>query len=295
MQFQTSELILNPDGSVYHLNLRPEQLARNVITVGDQDRVRQVSRYFDRIEHKVRHREFVTHTGWLGKVRLSVVSTGIGPDNIDIVMNELDALVNINLNTRELRPKPTSLIMVRLGTAGALQADTPLDSLVASSAAIGFDGLLQFYDAPEQHNHPLLNALRNHAAPDWQFPVAPYFAEGDDLLQKMLAPDWITGLTATSPGFYAPQGRELRARQRWQGYLEMMRTFEYEEQRIENLEMETAALFGLARLLGHRAISCSTILARRSDGAFSKNPRKAVKKLIESVLSRFADNSFEES
>lgn len=293
MKWQASELILNADGSVYHLNLRPEQLARNIITVGDQDRVRQVSRYFDRIEHKVRHREFVTHTGWLGKVRLSVVSTGIGPDNIDIVMNELDALVNINLQTREAKPKPESLNIVRLGTAGALQAEIPLDSLVVTSGAIGFDGLLQFYDAPEQHYHPLLDALYKHAAPGWQFPVAPYFAEGDDFLRKLLAPDWITGLTATNTGFYAPQGRELRARQRFDGYLEMMRTFEYEGRRIQNLEMETAAIFGLARILGHKALSCSAILARRFDGAFSLNPGKAVKKLIESVLSRLDDKSFE--
>lgn len=293
MQWQASELILNSDGSIYHLNLRPEQLARNIITVGDQDRVRQVSRYFDRIEHKVRHREFVTHTGWLGKVRLSVVSTGIGPDNIDIVMNELDALANINLQTREAKPKPESLNIVRLGTAGALQAETPLDSLVATSGAIGFDGLLQFYNAPEQHNHALLDALRKHAAPGWQFPVAPYFAEGNDFLRKLLAPNWAIGLTATNPGFYAPQGRQLRARQRFDGYLEMMRTFKYEGRQIQNLEMETAAIFGLAGILGHRALSCSVILARRFDGAFSQNPGKAVKKLIESVLSRMDDKSFE--
>lgn len=293
MQWQASELILNPDGSVYHLKLRPEQLANNIITVGDQDRVRQVSRYFDRIEHKVRHREFVTHTGWLGKVRLSVVSTGIGPDNIDIVVNELDALVNINLQTREANPEPTSLNIVRLGTAGALQSDTPLDSLVASSGAIGFDGLLQFYDAPEQHKHPLIDALRKHAAPAWSFPVAPYFAEGNEFLRKTLAPDWHVGLTATNPGFYAPQGRQLRARQRFDGYLGMMRTFEYQGRSILNLEMETAAIFGLAAILGHRALSCSAILARRFDGAFSRNPGKAVKNLIETVLSRMTHKSFE--
>jgi uridine phosphorylase len=289
MAWQASELILNPDGSVYHLNLKPDQLARTVITVGDQDRVGQVSRYFDRIEHKVRHREFVTHTGWLGKVRLSVVSTGIGPDNIDIVMNELDVLANIDLSTREPFSRPVSLNIIRLGTCGALHHDTPVDSLVVSSGAVGFDGLMQFYDAPEQHCNPLLDALYKHAAPAWTFPVAPYYAEGDAGLQARLAPGWMAGITATNPGFYAPQGRQLRAPARHPDYLGMLRGFAFEGRTFLNLEMETAAIYGLAGLLGHRALSCSVILANRYDGAFSKQPKKAVKKLIESVLSRVAD------
>jgi uridine phosphorylase len=288
MSLKESELILNPDGSIYHLHLRPEQVAPLVITVGDPGRVAAVSRYFDRVEHRVRKREFVTHTGWIGRTRLSVVSTGIGPDNIDIVLNELDALFNVDFATRRPRAEPVALTIVRLGTAGCLREAVPVDSLVASSGALGLDGLLHFYDAPEQQRHPLLAALRRHFAGQWEFPLAPYFVEADAGLLQRFALPFVPGITATNPGFYAPQGRQLRAPVRMPTYLDVLGTFEYEGRAVVNLEMETAAIYGLAALLGHRAVSLSAILANRPAGTFSKNPARAVKRLIETALERLA-------
>ncbi|MDO8365849.1 MAG: nucleoside phosphorylase, partial [Saprospiraceae bacterium] len=281
-----SELILNPDGSVYHLHLQPEQVAPLIITVGDQDRVPRVSRYFDLIEFKVRKREFVTHTGWLGKTRLSVVSTGIGPDNVDIVLNELDALFNIDLGTRQIKPDLTQLTFIRLGTAGSLQREVPLDSFVASSGAIGMDGLLQYYDAPEQQKHPLLDALNKHCKGHWDFPLAPYYVEGDPGLLDVFTHNFHHGITSTNPGFYGPQGRQLRARVRQPRYLDLLQTFEFQGNKIINLEMETAAIYGLSQLLGHRAMSLSTILANRAEGKFSQNPARSVRLLLETALEK---------
>lgn len=283
-----SELILNPDGSIYHLHLLPEQIAPVVITVGDPDRVPMVSRYFDTIEHRLQKREFVTHTGRLGKQRLSVISSGIGPDNIDIVVNELDAAVNIDLTTRLPKSDPISLSIIRLGTAGCLHADVPVDSLVASTGGLGLDGLLQFYKAPEQQNHPLLAALREHFGEDWGFPLAPYFSEGDAALLDVFKEGFHQGITATNPGFYGPQGRQLRAAVRLPNYLDYLQSFAFDGRKILNLEMETAAIYGLSRLLGHRAISLSVILANRASGTFSSNPEKGVSKLIETALDKIS-------
>jgi uridine phosphorylase len=283
-----SELILNPDGSIYHLHLLPEQIAPVVITVGDPDRVPMVSRYFDAIEHRLQKREFVTHTGRLGKQRLSVISSGIGPDNIDIVVNELDAAVNIDLTTRLPKSNPISLSIIRLGTAGCLHADVPVDSLVASTGGLGLDGLLQFYKAPEQQNHSLLAALREHFGEDWDFPLAPYFSEGDAALLELFNEGFHQGITATNPGFYGPQGRQLRAAVRLPNYLDYLQSFEFQGRKILNLEMETAAIYGLSRLLGHRAISLSVILANRASGTFSSNPEKGVSKLIETALDKIS-------
>lgn len=286
MNIKESELILNPDGSIYHLHLRPEQVAPLIITVGDQNRVALVSRYFDKIEHQVQKREFFTHTGWLGSTRLSVISTGIGPDNIDIVVNELDALFNIDLHTRQVKEQHTPLTIVRFGTAGSLQADVPVDSFVASSAGIGMDGLLQFYDAPDQHNHPAVAALRRHFAGSWDFPLAPYVADADPALLDRFADGFHHGFTATNPGFYGPQGRQLRAPVRFPAYLDHMQAFVFEGQRIVNLEMETAALYGLSRLLGHRALSISGILANRPLGQFSADPARLETRMIEASLEK---------
>jgi uridine phosphorylase len=283
-----SELILNPDGSVYHLHLRPEQVAPLLITVGDQDRVARVSQYFDRIEFKVRKREFSTHTGWLGNTRISVISTGIGPDNIDIVLNELDALFNIDLETRQVKPKLTQMTLIRLGTAGCLQREVPVDSLVASSGAIGMDGLMQYYETPSQQNHPLLQHLRTHCQGEWAFPLAPYFVEGDKGLLAHFSESFHQGITATNPGFYGPQGRQLRAPVRQPRYLDLLQSFDYQGRRILNLEMETAAIYGLSSLLGHRAISLSTILANRAAGEFSKNPARSVRRLLEIALEKIS-------
>jgi uridine phosphorylase len=279
-----SELILNPDGSIYHLHLLPEQVAPVILTVGDPDRVAEVSKYFDQIEYKVQKREFITHTGRIGNTRLSVISTGIGPDNIDIVLNELDALFNIDLNTRQIKQEPRSLTFIRIGTAGGLQKGIPVDAIVASSGALGMDGLLQYYDAPGFLNLPLLNALINHCRPHWGFPLQPYFVEADAKLLAHFGQHCYSGITATNAGFYGPQGRQLRAPVRAPEYLDYLQSFEFEGRRIVNLEMETSAIYGLSILLGHRALSLSTILANRALGQFSNDPAASVRKLIEFTL-----------
>lgn len=288
MKISKSELILNADGSIYHLALRPEQVAPLIITVGDQDRVSKVSRYFDRIECRVRKREFVTHTGYIGSTRLSVVSTGIGPDNIDIVLNELDALFNIDFERRTPKPALMALTIIRLGTSGGLQKEIPLDAIVASAGAFGMDGLLQFYDAVSLHDNQTLHALRGHCAEKWSFPLSPYYVEADQHLLRAFGKGLSQGFTATNPGFYGPQGRLLRAPVRMPGYLDMLQQFSFQGQRIVNLEMETAAIYGLAQLLGHRAISLSAILANRPNGTFSQNPGSAVKNLIEFALEKIS-------
>lgn len=282
-----SELILNPDGSIYHLHLRPEQLAPIVFTVGDPERVGQVSRHFDRIEHRVRRREFVTHTGWLGGQRLSVISTGIGPDNIDIVLNELDALVSFDLKTRQLRETPDRLTIIRLGTSGSIRHDIPVDSLVVSAGAFGLDGVLHFYDAPALWQNDWVAALEKHAAAQGHdFPAKPYFASADADLLRLFSSDFRPGITATNVGFYAPQARQLRAPVRQPNYLSFLQTFDFQGHKITNLEMETAAILGFAHLLGHRAVSLNAILANRADGTFSRNPARTVRRMIERALEK---------
>lgn len=283
-----SELILNRDGSIYHLKLHLEQVAPLIITVGDPERVPKVSRYFDRVEHRVRKREFVTHTGWLGKQRLTVISTGIGPDNVDIVLNELDALFNIDLATRQPKSMLQQLTFVRIGTAGSLQPEVPVDSFVASSGAIGMDGLMQFYRAESQQQHPLLAALRAHTAGHWDFPISPYFAKGDKSLLRHFIQNFHFGITATNPGFYGPQGRQLRIPVRIPNYLDLLQTFEFQGNKTITLEMETAAIYGLAQLLGHRAVSLSAILAHRPTGTFSRHPEKTERALIQNVLEKIS-------
>jgi uridine phosphorylase len=285
---KSSELILNRDGSIYHLHLQPEQVAPLIVTVGDPERVPEVSRHFERVDFRVRKREFVTHTGWLGKQRLSVISTGIGTDNVDIVLNELDALFNIDLKNRQVKPALTSLTFIRVGTTGSLQKEIPVDAFIASSGALGLDGLMQFYKAEAQQNHPLLAALRAHTAERWDFPVSPYFAEGDEGLLRIFSENFHHSLTATNSGFYGPQGRQLRAPIRLADYLDSLQTFEFQGKKIANLEMETAGIYGLASLLGHRAVSLSAVLANRPMGAFSRHPKKAVRRLIEIVLEKIS-------
>lgn len=287
---KNAELILNPDGSVYHLALRPEQVAPLVITVGDPERVPMISQYFDRVEHKVHKREFVTHTGCLGSQKITVISTGIGTDNIDIVLNELDALFNIDLDTRRLKPQVQPITIVRLGTTGSLQPDLPVDSFVASSAAIGMDGLMQYYRAPDQQAHPLLDALKQHSAGLWDFPLEPYFVAGDRELLKAFSEGFHQGITVTNPGFYGPQGRQLRAKVRQPQYLDLLGSFSFEGQKILNLEMETAAIYGLSHVMGHRAVSLSVVLANRPQGTFSSNPALGVRRLLETALSRLVAN-----
>jgi uridine phosphorylase len=279
-----AELILNADGSIYHLGLHSHQLADTIITVGDPERVEQVSRHFDAVEHRVRRREFVTHTGRIGQRRLTVLSTGIGPDNIDIVLNELDALVNIDLQNRQPLAQQTSLQIVRIGTTGGLQADIPVDSHVCSTGAFGLDGLLHFYQADAYTKHTAVAALRAHCGERWHFPLAPYYVGADAGLAQRFEQGFTRGITLTNPGFYGPQGRQLRAPVAYSGYLDMFVDFSFEGQRVVNLEMETAAILGLSALLGHRAASLSVVLANRAHGTFSSDPQRAVEGLIERVL-----------
>jgi uridine phosphorylase len=280
-----SELILDEQGRIYHLNLRPEELADIVLTVGDPNRVPEVSKYFDSIEVKVQKRELITHTGYLNGKRLSVISTGMGVGNIDIVFNELDALVNIDLNSSTIKPQHKSLTIVRIGTAGGLQPDVPIDSFVTSSFGLGLDNLLQFYHQKSSAEElALLNAFYSHFD-DAKLPP-PYISAGSQSLIDLFAQDTITGITATCSGFYAPQGRMLRLGLKFPELLAKLQAFAYHNHRIANFEMETAAIYGLGALLGHRCCSISAIVANRAVQKFSTNPYKTVDNLIQLVLEK---------
>ena len=281
-----SELIITPKGNVYHLDLHPDQLADTVITVGDPDRVDAVSKYFDHIEHKAQHREFVTHTGRIGNKRMSVVSTGIGPDNIDIVLNELDALVNIDFNTRTINTEKRSLSIIRLGTSGALQADIPVDSFVASSFAIGLDNLMHYY---VHENNPdesfMLGEFCQHIAMTGKT-IVPYLAEGSIRLRKHFtdADGYHSGITVTCPGFYGPQGRVLRGQIAYPNLIDALGSFQSRDHRVTNFEMETSAIYGLGKMLGHHCLSISTIVANRVLQQFSADGAAAVDRMIRTSL-----------
>lgn len=281
-----SELILNPDGSIYHLNLRPEHIADTVILVGDPGRVAKVSRHFDRVDHRRQNREFHTHTGSVGGKALTVMSTGIGTDNIDIVLNELDALVNIDLGLRVPRSGHTALNLVRLGTSGSLQEDIPVDSFLLSTHGIGFDGLLNFYAAGAQVEEADITEafIRQTGWPD-QF-ARPYIVEGDRLLFEKLRGGTIQGMTATANGFYGPQGRRLRLQPTVPDLNERLTAFRHGEHRVANFEMETSALFGLGKALGHRCATVCAIIANRLRKEYSKDHDHAVDMLIVHLLER---------
>jgi uridine phosphorylase len=285
-----SELILTSEGRVYHINLRPEDLASTVITVGDPDRVKEVSKYFDEIEFKTQHREFVTHTGRIGKKRLTVLSSGIGPDNIDIVMNELDALVNIDLAERKVKESLTSLNIVRMGTSGSLQADIPVDSLVASSHGIGLDNVLHYYKLENKtHEKNLQTAFIEHAQLQNQA-VVPYAVEGSQEILSWFGDEYHKGITVTCPGFYAPQGRVVRAGLQFPELVNRLSSFQYESHRITNFEMETSAIFGLGRIFGHHCLAINTIVANRVSKTFTKDGAKSVETMIQKSLEILANH-----
>jgi len=286
MPFEPSELILNKDGSIYHLNLKPEDLAPTVILVGDPARVPMVSKYFDTLEVTKAKREFVTHTGTLEGRRLSVVSTGIGTDNIDIVLNELDALVSFDLENRVMRKAPEKLEFIRLGTSGSLQPDIPINSLVLSDYAVGLDGLLHYYQSEWIQRADIQLAFLDQT--QWSVMKAvPYVVSADMQLNERLDSDQVTrGVTATNPGFYAPQGRRLRIPPDDPDFLKRITAFRYEDLRIINMEMETAGIFGLAALMGHSAASLNCILANRADGTFSLQPSQTIDRMIRYALRR---------
>ncbi|CAM4409400.1 MAG: Uridine phosphorylase [Legionellaceae bacterium] len=281
-----SELILNPNGSIYHLNLLPGDLAETIITVGDPERVPMVSRYFDSIEHKAQKREIVTHTGYLNNKRISVISTGMGTGCIDIVLNEIDALFNIDFETRQIKEKLTSLNIIRIGTAGSLQAHIPIDSYVVSNYAIGLDNLLYSYNP---HYSPkelkILNAFVNHMSTEERI-LTPYIKSSASSLTNLFTADFFSGITATCSGFYAPQGRELRGELAIPNFITLLQEFQYEEYCIANFEMETAAIYGLGHILGHQCCSISAIVANRAVQQFSHNPYASVDQLIQLTLEK---------
>jgi uridine phosphorylase len=280
-----TDLILNPDGSAYHIKLLPEDVADTIITVGDADRVPQISRHFDHIECKKGKREFITHTGTIAGKRLTVISTGIGTGNVDIVLNELDALVNIDLQTRQPLASPRSLNFIRIGTSGAIQADIEVDSLLVSSAAFGLDPIMHFYmQSVKPEDEELLDTLATALPSDLKCDA--YVATADQNLLTQLASGIRQGITMTAPGFYAPQGRMLRGELPFPGLLDSFSKFEHNGRKITNLEMETAGIYGLAETLGHRPISFNMILANRVTHQFSKDPGKTVDRYIQMLLER---------
>ncbi len=283
-----SELILNADQSIFHLHLKPEQLASKIIVVGDQGRVESVSAHFQSIEHRVSNREFVSHTGMFNGHRFTVLSTGIGTDNIDIVLNELDSLVNIDLKTRMIREDRKQLDIVRIGTSGALQEDIPVDSFVASSHGMGFDGLLNYYAGLDLCDEPAIaEAFMKHANWSKGLPY-PYVVKANAELLQSLAFDLTQGITATAPGFYGPQGRRLRLAPALPDLNEKLTEFRFESLRVTNFEMETSALYGLGHLLGHRTATVCAIIANRVIRQYSKDYKKTVNELIRLVLERMA-------
>jgi uridine phosphorylase len=279
-----SELIINNRGAIYHLDLRPEELAPVIITVGDPDRVATVSKYFDTIEVKRNHREFITHTGTIGNKRISVVSTGIGPDNIDIVLNELDALVNIDFTTRTIKPVLTTLQIIRVGTSGALQADIPVDSFVTSTHGLGIDNLLNYYRHDNNDEEKLLiQQFVAHTQLDSQF-SQPYITQANTAILKHFVTGFHQGITVTCPGFYGPQGRVLRLGLTNPDLINRLTEFQYGHFRITNFEMETSAIYGLGKLLGHQCLSLSAIVANRITKEFSKDGAAAVENLVKKTL-----------
>ena len=278
-----ADLILNADGSVYHLSLLPKHISDTIITVGDPSRVYSVSRHFDSLDFEMNKREFITHTGKLGGKRITVISTGIGTDNIEIFFNEIDALANIDLKTREPRTRRKKLKIIRIGTSGALQEDVALGAHLATDFAVGLDNLMHFYDLK-------MSAFENNLADDIQaktgLMLKPYVVQGSTALRQQLAADMVQGNTVTCPGFYAPQGRVLRLPLRLPRLLEDLNYYHQGDFWLTNFEMETAAYYAMARLLGHEVLSLNAIIAHRTKNKFSKNPTKVIDALIKKVLER---------
>jgi uridine phosphorylase len=279
-----TELILTPEKKIYHLNLSKDEIADDIILVGDPDRVAIISNKFESIEHKIQNREFVTHTGILKGKRISAIATGIGPDNIDIVINELDALVNIDFKTRTINKTKKKLNLIRLGTSGALQKDIAIDTFIASAYGLGFDGLAHFYQNKEILEQKMANAYTIHA--NWPISLAtPYFIKASEcLLEKF--PELAHGITATAPGFYGPQGRALRLIPAINDLHKKMETFRYKDKRICNFEMETSALYYLGQTLEHNTLTICAVIGNRLTKEYSKDYKKTVEQMIDLVLHR---------
>lgn len=289
MKIKKSELILNSDGSVYHLNLKPEHISDTILFVGDQDRVEKITKHFENIEFSIQKREFKTQTGTYKGKRITVLSTGIGTGNIDIVLNELDALVNIDLEKRTLKEHPKSLKIIRIGTSGSLQPDIPVDTFVISTHALDLNGMLHFYKIDGITNPLLEEAFIKHT--QWSSNKAkPIVINNSNELEKLFeSKQTFKGMTATKGGFYGPQGRVLRLAIEDPYLNNKMDSFNYNGIRISNLEMETSAIYGLSKLLGHQALSLNAIIANRANGTFSNNPDMVVEKLIKYTLDKLVD------
>ena len=282
-QIPASELILNADGSIYHLHLKPENLASLVFTVGDPDRVSMVSKYFDRVDFTMKKREFITHTGWIGTQQVTVMSTGMGTDNIEILMTELDALVNVDLESRTIKSERKSLQIIRIGTSGSMQKDIPVGSHLASKVGIGLDTLMQFY--PDLSGS---QAIGKAVQETLTLPFQPYQSSGGKELLDKLPSDFLQGITLTCPGFYAPQGREIRLRPRIDQMIDRLSALEIEGQRLSNFEMETAGYYAMGELLGHQMLSLNAIVVNRPLGQFDQNADKTMDNLIRKALETFA-------
>lgn len=286
MRFAETELILTEDKRVYHINLKNEDIADTVIVVGDQGRVAQISSFFSKIDFKTEHREFITHTGWFNGKRVTVLSTGIGTDNIDIVMNELDAAVNINPETRELNTSLRRLNIIRFGTSGALQGNIPVNGIVVSSHGLGLDGLLNFYEGWENVcENNISDAFIKHV--NWQSNLPyPYCVKGSEKLLELFKSGNHVGITATAPGFYGPQGREIRLKASSKNLNDLLTTFNYNGLQITNFEMETSAIYGLGKMLGHNCLTACVIIANRVRKEFTKDYKQSVELLIKNSLER---------
>jgi uridine phosphorylase len=284
-----SELLINPDGSIYHINLKPEHIAQNVIFVGDQNRVAKVAKHFDSIEFETQKREFKSIVGTYKNRRFTVISTGIGPDNIDIVVNELDALVNIDLQKRIIKKEHTSLNIIRIGTSGSLQKNIPVDSFVLGKYGLGFDGMLHAYDCEHILEREMEEAFIEHTNYSTR-KSRPYIVKNSNKLEnKLISNKVYSGITGTAGGFYGPQGRILRLAIQDTGLNKKIESFMFNGIKITNLEMETSAIYGLAKLLGHNAVSMNAIIANRANLTFSKDPYNTVEKLIEYTLNKLVE------
>lgn len=286
MKIKKSELILNSDGSIYHLNLKPEHIAKDIIFVGDQHRVDKITAHFDTVDFTTQKREFKTTTGTYKGKKISVISTGIGPDNIDIVLNELDALVNIDFTTREIKSELVSLNIVRIGTSGSLQKHIPVDSFLLSTHAIDLNGMLHAYQIEGISNPDIENAFVRHTQWSGKKACPIIIKNNEELESKLSSKHTFKGITATAGGFYGPQGRILRLPLQDADINHKIDSFNYKGTKITNLEMETSAIYGLAKLLGHKACSMNAILANRANGTFSENPYKVVEELIKYTLNK---------
>jgi len=285
MKISETDLILNPDGSVYHLNLLPKNISDTIITVGDPSRVYKVSQYFDEVEFEMNKREFITHVGTFNGKKITVISTGMGTDNVEIFMTEIDALVNIDLKTREPKSRKKKLRIVRIGTSGALQEDIPLGSHLVSNYAVGLDSLMQFYDLPmDNFEKKIASDIKSKC----KLPLPPYVVKGSESLKERIGFDMISGNTVTTPGFYAPQGRKIRAATRMPKLLDDLNYYHNKSSEfwLTNFEMETAGYYALGRLLGHETLSVNAIIANRVKNKFSKDPDKIIDSLIKKVLER---------